>query len=55
MERLRDSLKRAEAEVDEQRWFVRQGELLHIREPWVGQTFVPFTRDLEHERARGDL
>jgi hypothetical protein len=44
-----------QAEVDEQRWFIRAGELLHAREPWVGQQFVPVTRDLKHERDRGLL
>ena len=43
------------AEVGEQRWAVRQGELLHARERWEGQAFVPVTRDLAHERARGGL
>jgi len=44
-----------QAEVAEQRWFIRQGELLHAREPYVGQALVPVTRDLAHERGRGSL
>jgi len=44
-----------QAEVDEQRWFIRKGEWLHAREEWVGQPFLPVTRDLARERERGSL
>ena len=35
------------------RVLVREGEVLHAREPFVGQALVPVTRDLAFQRERG--
>jgi hypothetical protein len=50
-----EALDDIEAVVGSQSWMVRKGEVLHAREPFVGQALVPVTRDLAHERGRGGL
>jgi len=44
-----------EAEDRELRILVREGEVMHAREPFVGQALVPVTRDLAFQRNRGGL
>lgn len=44
-----------DAEVFDQTWTIKQGELLHSREEFVGQLFVAVSRDLAHERGRSGL